>query len=60
VARDRKTAKFWLQPVRLEYNLGFAPSELNKALVQEHQAELVKAWHDDFKSGNGNRGSQAR
>ena len=62
LARDRKTAKFWLQSVRLEYNLGFAPNELNKisALVQEHQAELLKAWHDYFKSGNGNRGGQAR
>ena len=62
VARDRKTAKFWLQPVRLEYNLGFAPNELNKisALVQEHQAELLKAWHGYFKSGNGSRGGQAR
>lgn len=62
VARDRKTAKFWLQPVWLEYNLGFAPNELNKisALVQGHQAELLKAWHDYFKSGNGNRRGQAR
>ena len=62
VGRDRKTAKFWLEPVRLEYNLGFATNELNKisALVQQHQAELVKAWHDYFKSGNGNRGGQAR
>ena len=36
VTRDRKTAKLWLQPVRLEYNLGFAPNESNKilALVQ--------------------------
>jgi hypothetical protein len=61
VARDRKTAN-WLQSVRLEYNLGFAANELNKisALVQEHQTELLKAWHDYFKSGNGNRGGQAR
>ena len=61
-ARDRKTAKFWLKPVRLEYSLGFAPNELNKisALVREHQAELLKAWHDYFKSGNGSRGGQAR
>ena len=62
VARARKTAKFWLQPARLKYNLGFAPNELNKisALVQEHQAELLKAWHGYFKSGNGSRGGQAR
>lgn len=62
VARDRKTAKFWLQPVRLEYNLGFASNELNRisALVREHHAELLKAWHEYFKSGNGNRDGDAR
>jgi hypothetical protein len=63
VARDRKTAKFWLQPVRLDYNLGFAtPNEPNKmaVLVQDHQSALLKAWHDYFKSRNGNRGGQGR
>jgi len=30
VTRDRKTAKFWLQPVRPEYNLGFAPTEIEQ------------------------------
>ena len=54
VARDRKTAKFWLQPVGLAYNLGFASSELEKVLrlVGEHQAQLREAWHEYFKSGN--------
>ena len=54
VVRDRKAAKFWLEPVLLEYDFGFAPNELSKIseLVQEHQAQLVKAWHDYFKSGN--------
>jgi len=49
-------------PCGLEYNLGFAPNEQNKisALVQEHQAELLKAWHGYFKSDNGSRGGQAR
>jgi hypothetical protein len=54
VARERKTAKFWLEPVRLEYNRGFAGTELNKveALVQQHETELVQAWHDYFKPGD--------
>lgn len=54
VTRDRKAAKFWLTPVRLEYNRGFGATELNKvtALVHEHEAAFVKAWHDYFKSGN--------
>ena len=61
-ARDRKTAKFWLVPIEVAYNLGFTQIELNKVaqLIQEHQAELLKAWHDYFKSGNGNGGSQTR
>lgn len=51
VARERKTAKFWLSPVRVEYNYGFAPNELTRiqGLVQQHEAELLKAWHDYFK-----------
>lgn len=53
VERERKTAKFWLGPVRMEYNHGFAPTELNKVvtLVQEHEAHLVKAWHEYFNPG---------
>ena len=53
-ARERKAAKFWLQPVRLEYNHGFATTELNRveALVRQHEAHLVRAWHDFFKPGD--------
>jgi hypothetical protein len=53
VARERRAAKFWLEPVRLEYNRGFAPTELNRvtALVREHEAEIVKAWHEYFEFG---------
>jgi uncharacterized protein DUF4160 len=55
VERERKTAKFWLGPVRMEYNHGFAPTELNKVmtLAQKHDAELVKPCDEYFKSGNG-------
>jgi hypothetical protein len=54
VTRERKAAKFWLGPVRLEYNHGFAPTELNKieGIVRDHEAQLQQAWHDYFKSGN--------
>jgi hypothetical protein len=54
VERERKTAKFWLDPVQMEYNHGFAPVELNKVatLVQEHETDLVKAWHEYFNPGN--------
>lgn len=51
-SRDRKTAKFWLSPVRVAYNYGFAAPEFNRvaALVRQHEADLVKAWHEYFKS----------
>ena len=54
VERELKAAKFWLGPVRVKYNRGFAPTELNRVatLVLQHEAELVKAWHEYFKSGN--------
>jgi hypothetical protein len=54
VTRDAKTAKFWLSPVRLAYNLGFAPTELKRieGLVRDHDAHLLKAWDEYFKSGN--------
>ena len=52
VQRELKTAKFWLGPVRLEHNYGFASAELHKiaGLVRQHEAEFVKAWHEYFKS----------
>lgn len=35
--RDRKAAKFWLEPVRLAYNYGFSLTELSRveALVRD-------------------------
>ena len=54
VGRDRKTAKYWLSPVRVSYNYGFAENELNRiqGIVHEHETELLKAWHDYSKPGN--------
>jgi Domain of unknown function (DUF4160) len=48
VAREDKTAKFWLSPVRLAYNFGFAANELKRieGLVREHEAHLSKAWDE--------------
>jgi hypothetical protein len=52
VERDRKTAKFWLGPVRLDFNHGFAQTELRKVetLVVKHEDQLTKAWYEHFKS----------
>ena len=54
MTRERKAAKFWLVPVRLEYNHGFAATELNKVegIVRDHETQLIQAWHDYFKSSN--------
>jgi hypothetical protein len=61
VSRDRKVAKFWLEPVAVASDGGFPQNELNKiaALVQEHRAALLKAWHDFFKPNSGNGGGKA-
>jgi hypothetical protein len=47
VDRDDLSAKFWLQPVGLARNLGFAPKELRPlhCLVIQHQAAFLEAWH---------------
>jgi len=50
VKRDRQAAKFWLEPVSLAFNDGFAQHELNdiERRVRVHQAMFVRAWHDFF------------
>jgi hypothetical protein len=44
--------KFWLEPVALALNLGFAAAELRRIerLVREHERELREAWHGYFGS----------
>ncbi|RIK65128.1 MAG: DUF4160 domain-containing protein [Planctomycetota bacterium] len=50
VDRDDQSAKFWLQPVSLARNLGFAAKELRtiERIVREHQQEFSRAWHEYF------------
>jgi len=50
VERDNRTAKFWLDPVRLERSGGFRPTEMNRiqALVNEHRRTLLEGWNDYF------------
>jgi hypothetical protein len=50
VQRDRNSAKFWLDPVRLENNWGFPPHELRRIrrLVEARRIELLEAWYDYF------------
>jgi hypothetical protein len=46
VARDDLEAKFWLRPVSLARNFGFAAHELNEiaSLVEDRHATLLDAW----------------
>jgi len=55
VDREALSAKFWLQPVSLARNHGFRPHELGniEALVLEHRATLLEAWHGHFGTERG-------
>lgn len=50
VKRDRSIVKYWLEPIALAKNRGFAQHELNdiEALVGQHRQALLEAWHDYF------------
>ncbi len=52
VTQEHRIAKFWLSPVVLEKNRGFAGHELNEIIriITKHESELVEAWHDYFGS----------
>ena len=43
-------AKFWLNPILIAANYGFAARELNEIerIIADHQSELLEAWHDYF------------
>jgi hypothetical protein len=47
VDRDESSAKFWLQPVALAWNLGFRAPELRdiERLIARHQRTLLEAWY---------------
>jgi hypothetical protein len=48
--RGTQVAKFWLSPVRLAKNKGFAEHELNavERLVVQYEARFLEAWRDYF------------
>jgi hypothetical protein len=50
VDRDNLSAKFWLDPVGLARNFGFAARELRQVedIIQENQTELLEAWNGYF------------
>ena len=50
VERDDLQAKFWLQPVRLEWSSGFRAKEINtlQALIERHRDQLLESWNEFF------------
>ena len=52
VMRERKTSKFWLEPVRWASSRGFAAHELTEiqALVEQHESQIAEEWNDFYGS----------
>ncbi len=50
VRRDRATAKFWLDPVRIATSRRFSDSDLRavQKLVEENENAIMEAWYDYF------------
>jgi hypothetical protein len=52
VERDNGSARFWLEPVRLERSKVFSASELRRieTMVEENKASLLRAWDEYFRT----------
>ena len=50
IERDDNTAKFWLDPVRLQNSGGFRRTEINRIqkLVEENREDLLRTWNEYF------------
>ena len=48
VQRETRLCKFWLKPLTLAKNQGFAPTELNgiRRILKSNLARLHEAWHE--------------
>jgi Domain of unknown function (DUF4160) len=48
VRKGDGVAKFWLGPVKLQYNDGFKNNELTAIVVilEEHEEELMRKWNE--------------
>lgn len=44
------SAKFWLEPVRLQRSTGFRPVELQRVrrMVEQHRDDFVRSWNEYF------------
>jgi hypothetical protein len=50
IAKDRKSAKVWLQSLEVEYAHGYNERELNAllAVVAENRDEWIRSWNEFF------------
>ena len=50
VERDDKIAKFWLDPIRLQFSGGFNRVEIGRIekIINEQYSKLRKAWNEYF------------
>lgn len=50
VEHDDKTAKFWIDPVRLQHSAGFSSKEINRIhkIVMTNQQRLLREWNEYF------------
>ena len=51
VQRDEATAKYWLDPLRLDYSIAFRPVELRRiqAIIEENREVILEAWNEYFR-----------
>jgi len=52
VERDDKIAKFWIDPIRMQWSGGFNRKEIRliHGMIEDHHSKLVEAWDDYFGS----------
>jgi Domain of unknown function (DUF4160) len=50
VQRDDALSKFWLDPVRVGYSVGFSASEIRsiKRMIDENRQTLLGHWNEYF------------
>ncbi|HEY3171161.1 MAG TPA: DUF4160 domain-containing protein [Thermoanaerobaculia bacterium] len=50
VDREKRSAKFWLDPVSAARNVGFSPRELRaiQRLIVRNREKLLRSWHVYF------------
>ena len=50
VERDRAVSKFWLEPVRVEFSVGFSASEIRRIerMIAENRQILLEQWNEYF------------